>query len=371
MWIADEIGARGGAVSFEVFMELALYHPVHGYYSQGVTRYGREGDYLTAPTASLWYARTVARLASGLSAEIGPLTVADLASGDGSFLEAFLEAAGGTGGAATRVVSAEASPALRKLQEERLGDEVEIVASFTECPTPNGPVLLHASELFDALPVHRVVQRPEGLRELWVASTGNRLAWEERPASSEVAGYFERHGIELADGQVAEANLRAGALHRELLEWAGDSALVLILDYGYPAGRLYDPRGRRGGSLAVFSRHTLSRDPLEDPGSRDITAHVNWDDLRRPAAGAGWREIGLWPLGVFLLQSGLPGLVEEANLGLARELDAAAYAERQELKRLLDPDGMGADLKVLAQGTGPAGEAAVSILAPQELPKTL
>ncbi len=371
MWIADEIVARGGSVPFEEFMELALYHPVHGYYSSGTPRYGRSGDYLTAPTASPWYARTVARLATRLAEELGPLTVADVASGDGSFLGAFLEALGEGPAVAGRVVSVEASPGLRQRQRERLGEHVEIAASLDGLPAPGGPVLLHASELYDALPVHRVVQRTHGLQELWVRSEAGGLVWEERPATPAVTGYFLRHGVELVDGQVAEANLRAGELHRRLLDWAGGSALVLVLDYGYPANRLYNPRGRRGGSLAVFSRHTLSRDPLEEPGSRDITAHVNWDDLRRPAEAAGWREVGLWPLGVFLLEAGLPSLVEAAGLGLARELDAEAYAERQELKRILDPDGMGADLRVLAQGRGPTGDVARRLLASGGLPRSL
>ena len=367
MWIAGEIVTRGGAVDFETFMELALYHPEHGYYSSG-PRYGRSGDYLTAPTASSWYARTVARLVRGLAAELGPLTVVDVASGDGSFLTALLE---GADDAVSRMVSVEASEAMRRRQRARLGSQVELAPSLAEVAEPAGPVLVHASELFDALPVHRVVRRANGLRELWVRAGEDGLSWEERPARRELVEYFTGHGVDLVEGQVAEANLRARTLHGELLSWAGPSAVALVLDYGYPAARLYDPRGRRGGSLAVFSRHRVTRDPLEEPGERDITAHVNWDDLRHPAAVGGFREIGLWPLGVFLLNAGLPALVESAGLGLSRELDAEAYAERQELKRLLDPDGMGTDLKVLVQGRGPAGEMAALLLAERELPDTL
>ncbi len=372
MWIEEEIADRGGAVSFRDFMELALYHPEHGYYSSPAPRYGRSGDYLTAPTASPWYARTVARLAANLASRLGPVTVADLASGDGSFFEAFLEAAaGGPAPVIRRAVSIETSAPLRGRQRTRLGEKVEIAPSLAEVAPAAGPTILHASELFDALPVHRVVQRPGGLRELWVRNGPRGLEWEERPAPAALVEYFEGHGIQLVDGQVAELNLAASELHRTFLDWAGASALVLVLDYGYAAARLYNPRGRRHGSLAVFSRHVLSRDPLAEPGGRDITAHVNWDDLRRPAGAAGFREIGLWPLGVFLLHAGLPSLVDEANLGLARELDAQSYAQRQELKRLLDPDGMGTDLKMLVQGCGPAAEAAGELLAPQGLPGTL
>jgi len=85
-WIEAEIGARGGAVSFRDFMELALYHPVYGYYSSAKPRYGRDGDFLTAPTASPWYARVVARLLRGLAVASDPVVVVDVAAGDGAFL---------------------------------------------------------------------------------------------------------------------------------------------------------------------------------------------------------------------------------------------------------------------------------------------
>ena len=39
----------GGTISFERFMELALYHPEHGYY-RTPGRIGTSGDFLTSPT---------------------------------------------------------------------------------------------------------------------------------------------------------------------------------------------------------------------------------------------------------------------------------------------------------------------------------
>ena len=128
--------------------------------------------------------------------------------------------------------------------------------------------------------------------------------------------------------------------------------MILVLDYGYEARRLYDARGRAGGSLSTFSRHELGRDPLQAPGEVDLTAHVNWDDLRNAARGAGWTEIGLWPLAEFLIRSGLEQELESRGLGVEAELDAATVTARQEVKRLLDPEGMGSDLKMLVQANG-------------------
>lgn len=364
-WIEREIAARGGRVSFREFMELALYHPERGYYSRGTVRYGRGGDYLTAPTASGWYAAVVARILDRLrAAATGSLRVVDAASGDGAFLAGLLETWGGAPPPGVELVSIERSAALRRLQAERFaGTGVRIVEEAEAAGAwDDGLTVLHASELYDALPVHRVVQRETGLKELAVTVDEGGLGWTETPAAAEITAHLAFHGIELEPGQVAEVCLEAAPLHRRLLSLAGGTGVALVLDYGYTARRLYDPRGRRGGSLACYHRHGLNRDPLLHPGEQDITAHVNWDELRRAAETAGWREVALMPLAELMIRGGIAELADERNLGLERDPDAEALAERQEIKRLLDPDGMGSDLKVLVQATPEAVPAAQEAL---------
>jgi SAM-dependent MidA family methyltransferase len=222
------------------------------------------------------------------------------------------------------------------------------------------------------LPVHRVravggevagrsgpAGQPE-LRELWVGVEAGELAWIERPAPAALERYLAEHGVTLRPGQLAELNLEAAGLHRQLLELAGDVGVSVVLDYGYEARRLYDSRGRLGGSLACYHEHRLERDPLLRPGRQDITAHVNWDDLDRAADATGWQRVGLWPLAEMLLRGGLADIIESLGLGMEAELDAATVTERQELKRLLDPEGMGSDLKALVQATPQALDAATA-----------
>ncbi|HQN95559.1 MAG TPA: SAM-dependent methyltransferase [Thermoanaerobaculales bacterium] len=366
-WIAREIAARGGEVSFRDYMELALYHPRHGYYSAATPRYGRGGDFLTAPTASPWYAVVLAGLVERLAARAGPVCFLDVASGDGALLVDLLSAMADGGAAAIReACSVERSSPMRAAQLARLGGAakvpIRVVASLEEVERTAGPVVVHACELYDALPVHRVVMRPGGLSELRVAAVGDACRWSESPAGGELDRYFASHGVRLEPGQIAEARLDAERLHSSLLELAGGDGLAVITDYGYEARRLYDPRGRRGGSLAVQRAHRVSRDPFLEPGERDLSAHVNWDDLRRAADAAGWREIALTGLAPFLIRAGLAGQMERLGVGEAAGLDARTVAERQEIKRLLDPDGMGSDLKVLVQGKGPLADAAAEDL---------
>jgi SAM-dependent MidA family methyltransferase len=355
-WIVDEITKRGGEVCFDEFMELALYHPRYGYYAGENPRYGPAGDFLTAPTASGWYARVVARLLTAIAAQTRSLCFVDVASGDGAMIHGVLD---GLGTVASEVldgiISIERSEALESTQKRTLAAapvEVQWARTAKEISSPSVPCVVHSSELYDALPVARVVGSRDGIEELVVGVSAGALEWSRRPPRTEVVAYFERYRVEIEDGQIAEANLGAEALHAVILEAVGDRGLCLTLDYGYEAHRLYDPRGRRGGSLVTYHNHRFGRDPLVTPGRIDVTAHVNWDDLRSAAEKCGWREIGLWPLAEFLVRAGLADELDARGLGIEAALDASTFAERQEVKRLLDPEGMGSDLKLLVQATG-------------------
>lgn len=366
-WIEEIIRERGGAVSFHDFMELALYHPEHGYYRAGPVRFGRDGDFMTAPTASPWYARTVAHLLRRLAVAGERWTVVDLAAGDGSFLADLAGAlASGAGSPLASLVGVERSSSLRHAIGDRLAPlacPLRAVGDVAELGPFDGPVLAHASELYDALPVYRVMRRGGTLLELWVAAGAAGLEWLEKPAGAHLAAYLTGHGISLDDGQVAEIGLATAALHRRVLEACGPTAVALILEYGYPARRLYDPRGRRHGSLVAYRRHRPGRDVLAAPGESDLTAHVNLDDLELAARSAGWRELGVMPLAEGLVRAGLAEVLEAAGLGPEAPLGAATLTARQEVKRLLDPDGMGSDLKLVVQATPTMAERVQQVLA--------
>jgi SAM-dependent MidA family methyltransferase len=364
MWILREIEACGGEVDFRRFMELALYHPRHGYYTSAEMPWGKQGDFLTAPTVSGWYGAVLAGLLSRVSGRVGEaFELVDLAAGDGSFLGSLTAALEGRSRRVlTRTLAIERSRLRRRQIAARFdAADIEIPTSDAMPESMAGPVVVHASELYDAMPVHRVSATAAGLVELVVGVAGDRLEWRERRAPAVLEDYLCRHGVELDDGQIAEINLEAEPFHRGLLSRIGEG-LVLVLDYGYPAARLYDPRGRRRGSLATFHKHELGTDPLSSPGERDITAHVNFDDLRSAAAACGFSEIGFMPLAEFLVRAGLGEILEARGLGMEAELDADTVSARQEIKQLLDPEGMGSDLKMLVQGKGRLGEIAAEIL---------
>ena len=119
-----------------------LFEGIRGYYSPEEPRYGREGDYLTAPTASEWYTRTVARFLAKLPEGPGGVTLVDVASGDGSFIVGVLDAlAGEADRVLGEIVSIERSPAMKMLQRRRLEGSSTSVASREAKPTWARPPL--------------------------------------------------------------------------------------------------------------------------------------------------------------------------------------------------------------------------------------
>ena len=59
--IRAEIAGHGGRITFERFMELALYHLQHGYYTSGRARLGKDGDYFTSVSVGPLFGRILAR----------------------------------------------------------------------------------------------------------------------------------------------------------------------------------------------------------------------------------------------------------------------------------------------------------------------
>jgi SAM-dependent MidA family methyltransferase len=364
---------RRARVTFAEYMALALYHPTAGYYTRrrsGAGPVGRQGDFLTAPTASPLFGRTLARLVRDLAAAVGePITFLELGAGEGILLDHLLGELGEVPGATLgRVIAIEVGGGSRRQIKSRCAS-AEALGTIEEARRPEGPTVLFASELYDALPAHRVTMRRTNgtlaLAEFYVeVGEDNVPRWAvDLPSTPEIAGYLAEHDLGLEEGQVAEIRPAARALHARHLAWCGEQAIAVVIDYGHPSRKLYDSKGRRHGSLVGYRRHAQVADVLQDPGEIDITAHVNFDDLQAGAVDAGWERGELMALGAFLTLHGVFHLLPTAA-ATGAPLTPQEWAELGEAKRLLLPSGMGSDLRVLAQGKGKLWQAYKELATP-------
>jgi SAM-dependent MidA family methyltransferase len=349
------------------FMDLALYDTEVGYYARAAQRSGRAGDFFTSvdvgPVFGELLGKQILEMARLLEAR-APSPEPQVPSPEPRF--DLVEAGAGNGRLSADILRAirqhdagvysrlrlhlvEASGAARAAQPETLSDVSDkLVSSSVDLPDAFEGVLI-ANELLDALPVHQVVMRQEGLHEVYVAArrmeTGDsRLTTTEGPLSTpDIARYFDRLGVALEPGWRVEINLRA-------VEWMRLAArrlkrgFIVVVDYGHPARELYSAT-HSAGTLTTFTAHTAAGADrpagapawLEDPGDRDITAHVDFTSVEAAAASEGLTTLGLLDQTYFLL-------------GLAADFDVADLKRRLALKTLLLPGGLGSSHKVLILG---------------------
>jgi SAM-dependent MidA family methyltransferase len=339
--------AREGPISFYDFMQAALYDPAQGYYSRGAA-IGEGGDFLTSPHVSPAFAAALARLfaveAEGFH---GPVDLVEVGAGGGRFLEDFalaLRQIDPQLHARLRLTAVEGSPAARRALAARgIEPTPRILENVRDLAEGSVEGWIFSNELYDALPVLRVVGSEGGLEELRVAAQGDGFVWAAAPAPDGLREHLAGFGVVLEAGQKAEIAPDAAAVHRLLARALGRGSIVAF-DYGHPARILYHPFARREGTLAVHSSGRRGGDPLENPGERDLTAHVNWDLLLSTGEAEGLRAERLMRQGLFLSEIGI--------------LDfAGSDAEKWRIFRLIDPEGMGEELSVLVQrrGVAPGG----------------
>ncbi|HUQ74393.1 MAG TPA: SAM-dependent methyltransferase [Burkholderiales bacterium] len=326
--ILEEIARAGGWISFARYMQLALHEPGVGYYASGAQKFGRGGDFTTAPELGDLFGRTLARQLRGFD------RVLELGAGSGALAEVLVRELD------CEYLILETSAELRARQRERLGDRVRHIDRLPE--RFRGAML--ANEVVDAMPVHLVHWTPGAILERGVAAP---LAWADRPATGALLDAAKR--IDVPMPYVSEVNLAARAWMRSLVE-ALDAGAIFIIDYGYPRHEYYHPQ-RDTGTLMCHYRHQAHADPFARPGEEDITAHVDFTALAEAAHEAGAQVLGYTNQAQFLVNCGITEVLEEANVE-----NALHYAPiAAQAQKLLSPAEMGELFKVLAVGRGKAG----------------
>jgi SAM-dependent MidA family methyltransferase len=200
-----------GAISFRDWMETALYDPVGGYYTRAdLARWGRAGDYRTAPERSPLFAATFADYFAGLYEELGSpprWTIFEAGAGAGHFARGVLQTLRDDYPrvfAATRYVIDERSEDARSRARSLLDDLAARVQfqSLSDISSPVSVGVVIANELLDALPVHRVTVRGGELRELYVTwdDEEGKFVWAEGdPGTPRLAEYIARAGVVLSE----------------------------------------------------------------------------------------------------------------------------------------------------------------------------
>lgn len=376
------------------YMKTALTHPRHGFYTTSPAVFGSRGHFTTSPEVSALFGEMVAIWAlyewqRRVPPKIGgPLRIVELGPGRG-YLSAdvarVLAQFGQKNPTNPDTVSfhlVEISDRLRAIQERTICGDRESTAktrtahgqpitwyrSVDELPStwePGFTVFL-ANEYFDALPVHKFVRRQETSekstsknewREVLVDVTpsGDGLRFIQARHPTPASQYFTSSKDQGVLSSVVgdhyevcpEALLQSAAIVDRLEKLGG--GCMLIIDYGFDASGVQE-EGKESpnrDTFRAFREHALA-DPLENPGTADLTADLDFDAIKREVLKEGTQVFGPVSQEHFLRQMGI-GLRVEMLLQSTKE-SAAREQLLSSVKMLLED--MGRRFKVMSVFAG-------------------
>lgn len=340
--IQQEIAAQGGWISFARFMELALYAPALGYYTAGAHKLGAAGDFTTAPELSHLYGQTLARQMAQIMAGSAPF-VLELGAGSGKLAWDMLAELDALGCLPERYYILEVSADLRARQQARLQPRWQDRVVWLDALPDAFSGAIVANEVLDALPVHLVEWREEGVQERGVAWDGAAFVWQSKDiANADLLA--AAHALNPPTPYLSEICLAARGLIHSLATRLQRGAMVWI-DYGFGAREYYHPQ-RNSGTLMCHYRHYAHDDPFFLPGLQDLTAHVNFTDIAECGIDEGLELLGYTNQAFFLINSGITELLKSTS-----PEDVRAYAPLSaQLQKLTSPAEMGELFKVIALG---------------------
>jgi len=331
------IAQAGGWLPFDRYMALVLYAPGLGYYASGQRLFGAMpssgSDFVTAPELSPLFGRTLARQVAQALVVAQADEVFEFGAGSGALASQLLQALDEMGQPVRQYSIIDLPGTLRERQAQTLAAWGDRVRWLDALPAQMHGVVV-GNEVLDAMPVQLLHWDGQQWFERGVASAAGTLAWADRP--TELQPPLEGT---LPPGTVTEIHPQAEAFMRTLADRLTRGAAFFI-DYGFPEAEYYHPQ-RSGGTLMCHRAHQSDTDPLQQPGQKDITAHVNFTGLALAAQDAGLDVLGYTSQARFLLNCGITDLLQGADLR------TVAHAQK-----LITEHEMGELFKVLAVGRG-------------------
>lgn len=344
--LAAEI-ASVGPMRFDRYMAHALFDPGHGYYASGHAQIGRGGDFYTSVSVGRAFGHVLAAQFAEIWEHLGRPRKFDLVeqgANDGRLAADVLEALRERHPDcldALRVTLVEPFPPLAAQQRDTLStwNCVRWISALDELEPFTG--VHFTNEYADALPVRLFVRRSDAWLERHVTTHEGALAFLDLSVEE-----LPRELPEIApEGCLAETRPEAAAWVAAVAARL-ERGVMLAIDYGFPRAQLYAP-WRTAGTLSCYRSHRRDDDPLESPGEKDLTAHVDFTALAEAGLAAGLELSGFTDQYHFLVGAGTPWLLDlEKSTSTQRDADLRA------LKSLLHPETMGTQFKYLALTRG-------------------
>jgi SAM-dependent MidA family methyltransferase len=352
-YICQRIGEEGGSISFAEFMQHALYAPGLGYYVSGTSKFGVDGDFITAPEISPLFGWVVARQAATVLDALGDGDILELGAGSGVLAATMLRKLAMLNALPDRYHILEVSPDLQQRQREYLDNEVPDLASrvgwLSQLPGKFSGVIV-ANEVADALPVERFTKTGGAPRQLRVVAENGEFHWHlHDPPELLVSAidHVERKiDWQFPDNYQSEICLAMPPWISDLVNCMSEG-MIFLFDYGVSRREYYAP-DRRDGWLRCHFRHHAHNNPFILPGIQDLTAWVDFSALADAAIDSGADIAGFVSQAHFLINGGL----HEEFAGFTSRTQEEQLELSRQTKLLTLPGEMGENFKCIGISCG-------------------
>ncbi len=339
---------NNGSISFRRYMEMALYEPALGYYVAGTHKIGAAGDFITAPEISPLFSQCIANQCAGILKKYkkGGGWVLELGAGSGIMASDILLELERLEQLPEQYLILDLSPDLIQRQQQLLTERVPHLLNrvkwINQLPE-NFDGIIIGNEVLDAMPVEVFTQHNDQLYQHHVIWENNQLFEQLQPANESLQQLVEALNIpQQATPYTSETNPNLDGWFKALSK-SINSAVILLIDYGYPRKEYYLPE-RNKGTLICHYQHLINEAPLFYPGLQDITASVDFTAVAEAADNAGLSITGFTSQAAFLANAGLENY-------FMQELDKNPdnqYKLAQQVRTLSLPSEMGERFKVIA-----------------------
>jgi SAM-dependent MidA family methyltransferase len=347
--IADRI-VQEGPITFETFMEMALYEPGLGYYASSNIEIGKAGDFYTSQHIHPAFGAMMGKQLEEMWEIMGqPSDFYAVEPGAGSglmCLDIFDYLKKRDIFKVLTYVIVEMNPAVQKKQKNLLkkySDKVRWVSSLKELDSIKGCIL--SNELIDAFPIH-LIEMDDKVKEIYVDVHNNKF--EEikgNPSIDAISDYLSEFSINLPKGYRTEINLRIKDWLKSVHEVLSEG-FILTVDYGHPAQDYYS-EDRNRGTLMCYYKHQVNEDPYQNVGQQDITSHVNFSSLKKWGEYFSLKTLGFCQQGTYLISLGIDQIINELYANSKDYLFEIA-----KIKKLIFPGTIGETHKVMIQYKG-------------------
>lgn len=344
--------STSGYVNLAQMMEIVLSSNPKSYYNSKIP-FGEAGDFVTSPEISQMFGEIIGIWCVDMWLKLGSpskINIVELGPGRGVLMRDLIRGTKHISSfhKAINIELIEISNLLKIIQRENLTEYLEKISWHNELgKTQKIPTIFIANEFFDAMPIRQYVKHKHLWQEqvLMVDIHDSKLQFEKLGINQDLQEQLQFDHPRAEDGAVVEESPTSVDIFKSIANHIQNyGGAALIIDYGYDI-----PLGERKTTQYIPTLQAIKSHKFQPIiatlGEADLSAHVDFDALKRSLLVSKVKAFGTINQRDFLINSGLM-MRYEMLLNRCNTQEEKIVLTNQ-VSRLVSPEHMGELFKVL------------------------